>query len=187
MIEQREGRKPALTQQTICIEVVTQSDINETAETMNPLVSAGQQLGVVSLETCRISQLYYLQGEIDDTAITTLAESILADPVTESWHLHDLQSAGSTASGTHFVEVSLLPGVTDSAATNLVRAAHELGIAGLERAATGQRYDLTGDLSSGQLELLASGLFANPVIQRYAIDTAAVAAVSPLSGGRRHG
>ncbi len=40
----------------------------------------------------------------------------------------------------------------------------------LERAATGQRYVLAGDINTDDLHKLATGLFSNPVIQRYAID-----------------
>jgi phosphoribosylformylglycinamidine synthase len=70
----------------------------------------------------------------------------------------------------HFIDVSFLPGVTDPAAENLVRAAHLLGLKGLERAATGRRYRLTGTLSTGDLRRLAVDVFSNPVIQRHTID-----------------
>ncbi|MFN8450033.1 MAG: phosphoribosylformylglycinamidine synthase subunit PurL [Anaerolineae bacterium] len=74
------------------------------------------------------------------------------------------------ADSAHTIEVTLLPGVTDSAAENLLRAAHLLGVAGLERAATGQRYLVDAPLSSAELERLATDRFANAVIQRFSID-----------------
>ncbi len=42
------------------------------------------------------------------------------------------------------VEVALRPGVTDPVADEIVRAAHELGIPGVERASTGFRYLVHG-------------------------------------------
>jgi hypothetical protein len=42
----------------------------------------------------------------------------------------------------YLIEATLLPGVTDPAAENLLRAARLLGVEGLERAATGQRFRL---------------------------------------------
>ncbi len=111
--------------------------------------------------------------------VTHLAAELLADPVTEQFIVddsppHDFQ---------HALEVTLLPGVTDPAAENLVRAAHLLGVTALERAATGQRYLLTGDLSRRDLETLALKVFSNPVIQRYEIDAAISAPFVPYQPG----
>jgi phosphoribosylformylglycinamidine synthase len=133
------------------------------------LLLAGHQLGARGLRRITVSRLHYLQGDLDETAVATLADTLLADPVTETWRVRDPQPADLPA-GHHTVEVSFLPGVTDSAAANLVRTAHQLGVTGLQRAASGQRYGLMGDLDAVDLARLASGLLANPVIQRTAID-----------------
>jgi phosphoribosylformylglycinamidine synthase len=70
------------------------------------------------------------------------------------------------------IEVTLLPGVTDPAAQNLVRAAHLLGITGLAQAATGHRYTLTGslDLNQADRQRLATEVFSNPVIQQVSLN-----------------
>jgi phosphoribosylformylglycinamidine synthase len=60
--------------------------------------------------------------------------------------------------------------VTDPAAENLLRSAQLLGIRGLDRAATGQRYVVDGELTPTALEKLATSQYSNPVIQRYSID-----------------
>lgn len=95
-----------------------------------------------------------------------MAAELLADPVTDQFivesdvdHPYD-----------HVLEVTLLPGVTDPAAENLVLAARLLGVATLEQAATGERYLLTGSLTRDELETLAVKVFSNPVIQRCEID-----------------
>ncbi|MEP7290547.1 MAG: AIR synthase related protein, partial [Chloroflexota bacterium] len=59
--------------------------------------------------------------------------------------------------------------MTDPAAENLIRAAHLLGISGLKRAATGQRYLLEQPLTQAELEALARKV-SNSVIQRFSID-----------------
>ncbi|MCC7355642.1 MAG: phosphoribosylformylglycinamidine synthase subunit PurS, partial [Anaerolineae bacterium] len=68
------------------------------------------------------------------------------------------------------VEVALRPGVTDSVAESLVRAAQVAGIAGLRQAATGRRYELAGSLMASQVERIAQSLLANAVIQTYTIN-----------------
>ncbi|WP_374685791.1 phosphoribosylformylglycinamidine synthase subunit PurS, partial [Promineifilum sp.] len=131
-------------------------------------LAAARQLGISGLAGVSESRLYYLQGALDAEAVAALAGAVLADPVTETWRI--LDDAPATPCGDHRIDVTFLPGVTDSAAASLARVAGRLGIAGVARAATGQRYELTGDLSLADLERLAAGLLANPHVQRYAID-----------------
>jgi phosphoribosylformylglycinamidine synthase len=96
---------------------------------------------------------------------------LLADPVTERLEIGDFQSPISNLqSPIPFIDVTFLPGVTDAAADNLVRAAHLLGIEGLERAATGQRFVVTGETHEATLHRLAVERLANPVIQRFTIN-----------------
>src|SRR5690606_7642477 len=68
------------------------------------------------------------------------------------------------------LEVSLRPGVTDPVANEIVRAAHELGFQSVQRAATGQRFSLTG-LDEFQIPLLATQLLANNVIQHWKLGS----------------
>jgi phosphoribosylformylglycinamidine (FGAM) synthase PurS component len=68
------------------------------------------------------------------------------------------------------VEVTLLPGVTDSVAESLLAGAAMIGVDGLRQAASGQRYTLTGRLSEQEVQRIARGLLANEVIQRFHID-----------------
>ncbi len=167
MSDQKRDQSGAPASPTVCIIVKTRTS---DAEANQSLVRSAHQLGITALQNADTSQLYYLQGNLPDAAVATLAEALLADPVTDTWRVRPLQGGGHPA-GQHVIEVSFLPGVTDSAAANLVRTAHHLGYNDLERAATGRRYELAGDLSADDLARLASGLLANPVIQRFAIDT----------------
>ncbi len=56
-------------------------------------------------------------------------------------------------------------------AEQILRASAEIGIAGLRRVCTGQKYVIHGvDIQTEDLHLLARRLLANPVIQRYTLD-----------------
>lgn len=118
----------------------------------------------------RARQLFFVQGDLTESDVERLCVSLLVDPVTEAFAVSLPEVAQHEPWFDHTVDVTLLPGVTDPAAENLVRASILIGIDGLERAATGQRYLITGKLSRRKLEDLASGIFSNTVIQRYAID-----------------
>ncbi len=144
----------------------------QAAATASPLLTAAHELGVTGLGGVVAGRIYDMMGTLDAAAVARLAAELLADPVTEQWQATVLGGETATAApgDGHWIDVAYLPGVTDPAAQNLVRAAHDLGIGGLRQAATGQRYEVSGALSSAELHHLAVGLFANPVIQRFAID-----------------
>ncbi|HEY3310655.1 MAG TPA: phosphoribosylformylglycinamidine synthase subunit PurL [Anaerolineales bacterium] len=97
-----------------------------------------------------------------------LALELLTDPVVQTASWDELPAPTvPLASAETVLEVALRPGVTDPVAEQIVRAAHELGIEGVKRAATGLRFLIEG-LSEERINLLAKRLLANPVIQRWA-------------------
>ncbi len=127
-----------------------------------------------TVTACHTHRLFFLQGPLSHSDAERLAHHLLTDPVTETSTITEgtppPAPPTTTPTPDHTIDVTLLPGVTDPAAENLLRAAHTLGIAGLERAATGQRHRLWGSLQENNLHHLATTIFANPVIQRYTID-----------------
>ncbi|MAT96655.1 MAG: phosphoribosylformylglycinamidine synthase [Anaerolineaceae bacterium] len=145
----------------------------KTAVNQTKRVQAAHQLGITSLTTIHPSRLIFLQGNLTEADATRLAHELLTDPVTETFTINHLPLTihkRPEAAHNLTVETTLLPGVTDPPAENLHRAAELLGVAGLERVATGQRFELTGNLSDADKQRLATELLANPVIQRFAID-----------------
>ncbi|MBN1219872.1 MAG: phosphoribosylformylglycinamidine synthase subunit PurL [Anaerolineae bacterium] len=146
----------------------------ETEAHGSALVKAAHQLGITPLDTCQIGRLFFLQGQLTLAEADRLAAELLVDPVTETFVVTP-EVAGRVSVLPHptpTIEVTLLPGVTDPAAENLVRAAHLLGLTGLTQAATGYRYTLTGSLTEKDLQRLSVEVFSNPVIQRVAINRA---------------
>jgi len=76
--------------------------------------------------------------------------------------------AGAGASSPRVVEICRKPGVTDPVAIEIVRAAQELGVKGLKRAATGIRWELEADwLDEQSFARITKMLLANPVIERW--------------------
>ncbi len=144
----------------------------QAAATASPLLTAAHELGVTGLGGVVAGRIYDMMGTLDEAAVARLAAELMADPVTERWEASVLgsETAALAPDQGHRIDVAYLPGVTDPAAQNLVRAAHDLGVGGLRQAATGRRYELSGALSPADLHQLAAGLLANPVIQRFAID-----------------
>ena len=135
------------------------------AEPLNGIPDAAHQLNIDGMTGCRVVRLFFLRGSLTRAQAEMLIGELLADPVTEFCTI----DAHAIDGADHTIDVTMLPGVTDPAAENLLRAAGLLGIEAA-RAATGQRYLLDGALTPTQLERLAREICANPVIQRYSIN-----------------
>ena len=128
------------------------------------------------LQSVRVQDLYFIEGQLSQEDLQQLALKLLSDPVTQVASWMELPSVPSKPEpDSAIVEIALRPGVTDPVAEQLVRAAHELNIHGVHRAATGQRFILCFDpsvSSSAVIRLSASlsaTLLANNVIQHWAI------------------
>ncbi len=136
----------------------------------------GIPVGVDGLTHIEVRDLFFLDGtKLTQKALAQWVPALLQDTVVEDASWETIQSGTATAAkasaeADHVIEVTPLPGVTDSVAETLLSAAGELGFARLKRAATGRRYLLTGRITPAHLSRLASGLLANKVVEAFAID-----------------
>ncbi len=141
------------------------------------LVADAHALGYAQVTDVECHDLYFLQGGLSPADVHRLATELLCDSVTQTCRERDERPAGD-----QLIEVALHPGVTDSVAEQIERAARELGVAGLDGVATGWRYIVhsTPSLAPAELAQLARRLLVNPVIHRYAFSL-----IEPLPA--RHG
>ncbi|MCS7221019.1 MAG: phosphoribosylformylglycinamidine synthase subunit PurL [Anaerolineae bacterium] len=141
-----------------------------------------EALGIYGVQAVSVTDLYFLQGdELCVEAVHRLVHILLHDPVVENaaFFCLDGVEAGARPSarspisdppGSYSVEVTLLPGVTDSVAESLLEGAKMIGVDGLERAATGHRYVIVGEVTGAEVRRIAEELLANEVIQTYAVN-----------------
>jgi phosphoribosylformylglycinamidine synthase II len=98
-------------------------------------------LGLTSVTGLRCHDLYFIEGQLSQADLHRLAVELLSDPVTQSYTYTCLTDQSAPAPSSSMVEVALRPGVTDPVAEQIVRGARQLGIAGVERASTGLRFE----------------------------------------------
>lgn len=132
------------------------------------LLSDARALRFTDLRRIECQDLYFVEGQLSQDELQRLALTLLTDPVTQSVEAAEMPKPASRMPGTVIVEVAFRPGVTDPVAGEIVRAAHELGFVGVQRAATGFRYIVEGG-NEVTGHRLAQRLLANAVIQRYTI------------------
>ena len=100
-------------------------------------------LGFQHLRSIQVQDLYFIEGQLSQEVLQQLALKLLSDPVTQNASWMELPSVLSQPEDDAVtVEVALRPGVTDPVAEQLIRAAHELSLHGVHRAATGKRFVL---------------------------------------------
>ena len=133
-------------------------------------------LGVMGLVGCRVSRVYYLQGDLPADDIDLLSREVLVDPVVNE------VTVGSPSPTSHpVVEVAPRPGVTDVEARELERAAAALGLPPV-RASTARRYELIGDLDEAAVSAISRQLLANEIIELHSLGTVQPCFDSPASG-----
>ncbi len=129
---------------------------------------SARTLGVDGLSEARVSELLFVRGNLSESDVTRLCDTLLADPAAHSVTFSE--AGNSPVANSHSVEVAYLPGVMDPLALQLSRAAQQIGLPTIE-AATGTRYELYGDLTTAQIVGLAERLLCNATVQRYALGT----------------
>lgn len=133
-------------------------------------------LGFTSVSRLVCHDLYFIEGDIEPSGLEQLARQVLSDPITQNVDWRKAQNPPAEPqhpdleNDQFIVEVSLRPGVTDPVASEIVRAAEELGIRGVRQASTGWSYIVCGpNLHEPDIHALARRLLANPTIHRYAV------------------
>ena len=133
------------------------------------LLKDARALGFEQLKLIRCEDIYFIEGQLSQEQCGQLALNLLTDPVTQRSEWVELPTPPAIFdAGTVIVEIALRPGVTDPVADEIVRAAREMEIPGVERASTGFRYIIQGG-DEGTAQDLARRLLANMVIHRWAI------------------
>ncbi len=147
---------------------------NKTSDPRNEgYLQGAHALGFTPLHSIIVQDLYFIEGQLSQKELQQLALNLLNDPVTQSASWIELPAPLSPPEDDSVIlEVALRPGVTDPVAEQLVRAAHELNLDGVRRAATGQRFLLCIDQNIDHVSAaksIARSLLANSVIQHWVV------------------
>ncbi|MGO0122615.1 phosphoribosylformylglycinamidine synthase subunit PurL [Desulfothermobacter acidiphilus] len=118
-------------------------------------------LGIHSVDSVRTAKVYRLEG-VGEAEARQLAEQLLCEPVFQSYTLNQPILTGAA----RLVEVAYHPGVMNPEAASLMKAAADLGVAGLLAADSSWEYAFYGAMSQEELELVIRRLLVNDTIQR---------------------
>ena len=121
-------------------------------------------LGINTKLQIRVVDVYWLDGELTGEELKTLAGQLLSDPITQQYTI-DIKHSITATTSIHPIEVTYNAGVADLVSDTIFKAADDLGIKNLTAARTGIRYIIEGKLTKKELDIVASRLLVNPIIQ----------------------
>ncbi|MEE2755878.1 MAG: phosphoribosylformylglycinamidine synthase subunit PurL [Myxococcota bacterium] len=153
---------------TYRVEVIPK--IGQAAPAASGLVGRIRELGIEGVETVSLHRLFFLDGQLADEDVRLVADELLADDVIETYRIFQTGTASETRDELKSIEVSCKPGVTDTVGETLLATAQQLGLSGLEQAATATRYCFTGRVSTDELNNIAKHLLANEVVEQWSVD-----------------
>lgn len=154
------------------VEVFSRKSTGDGFGTQNRFVRLAHEVDITSLTDCIAVRLFFLYGQFTQEDLTHIAQTYLADAVTDEFIISSNGSHSAYPDGfSHTIEVAPLAGVTNSVAENLATRIQHENIGQLEWVTTGTRYYLAGNLTDKEISQLATGIFANETVQHYAVDT----------------
>jgi len=127
---------------------------------------SAEELGILSVESVRVSDLYRFEGKVPMRKLKRIAEDILIDPVIQEYALY---GKNPPVQGRWAVEVLYREGVTDAAGDTASAAVKDSGIISPLPVHTGKKYYFRGPLTEKEVASIAEKILSNQLIQEYAI------------------
>lgn len=129
----------------------------------NSIRSEIEAFGFQGIRGIRVHQIYIIFGNLNRNELTVIADKILADTVTQHYHLSDSQPFISN-SGDHIIEISRKPGVMDPTELSVLKALRDIGIH-IEGVKAARKYIIEGNLSIETVHTIATKVLANTNIE----------------------
>lgn len=134
------------------------------------VLAESKGLGLTSVTSVAATRSFLLQGDLDESSVTSISQTLLVDPVTETFELRQLTrsvSEGGSHSGS-LLNVLFKPGVTDNVAHSTLQTlkARKLPV---EAIATCRKYSFNSDASAAELKRLGAKVLSNDAIEHVVV------------------
>ncbi|MGB0714337.1 MAG: phosphoribosylformylglycinamidine synthase subunit PurS, partial [Phycisphaerae bacterium] len=129
------------------------------------------EAGLTHIKSVHASRIFMLSGTLNDGAVTDFADTFFANPVTESFTIHESLNHRTPQKQT--IEVHPLPGVMNPEAESALRACRrrlQSPDLEIEMIQTGRRYAIEGAKNDDELDRIARRFLANDCIETWYIN-----------------
>ncbi len=127
------------------------------------VVADAAELGIPGPWTVAASRGFLIEGPLGRDQLEPVVQSVLVDPVVETYELAEASSLPESSPAAHLVHVLPRPGVTDPEAESALALLRDLGLP-LENVRTIRTYAIDGPLD--QLPRLISRVLANDAVEQ---------------------
>jgi len=134
-----------------------------------------RDVGITTVKQAMVSDVYLLEGELNEAEVVKIGQELLTDPVVEDFSWGGGPLSRIENGDTHVIEVAYNPGVTDPVAGSVGKAIRDLGIATVTSVKTARKYSLRGNISKEALQSICDKLLVNSLIQHVVTKQEAVA------------
>jgi phosphoribosylformylglycinamidine synthase len=128
-------------------------------------------LGIKTVNRVRVSNVYLLEGKLDDKELLAICRELLTDPIVEEFSYQESPSPD----GARLVEVAYNPGVMDPVEDSVKKGIRDLGITTITAVRTAKKYLFWGDFSDDILQSICDKLLVNSIVQHIVARKEAVA------------
>ncbi|MGQ9678033.1 MAG: phosphoribosylformylglycinamidine synthase subunit PurL [bacterium] len=124
-----------------------------------------RDMGLKSIAPVKITQVWFLEGDLSTEEVEKIAQELLGDRVAENWSVTVLEDGVIKKHDGALVLYN--PGVMDPSVATVLRALEDMGFKGI-RVRSGREYRLGRELGDAEKSLLSRRLLFNPLIQHLA-------------------
>lgn len=125
-----------------------------------------QVLGTHSIRSVSTAHSYLLEGDLNQSDLEKIAQSLLSDPIVETFEIRILSgNTSQSAEAEQLLNVLFKPGVTDNVANSARDAICDLGLS-VENVATCRKYWINSDATSDEADRMASKVLSNDAIEQ---------------------
>lgn len=129
------------------------------------VLAESHAIGIRSIDGLRSARSFLIEGNLDRAQVERAANSLLSDPVVETFSARSLATGSdSPANGHTLLNVLYKPGVTDNVAQSAKQAIKDLGL-DAQAVATCRKYWLGSQASTADVDRLATKVLANGAIE----------------------
>ncbi len=128
-------------------------------------------LGIKNVQRVRVSQVYLLEGRLDEKDLLRICRELLTDPIVEEYSYQEKPVPADA----RLVEVAYNPGVMDPVEDSVRKGIADLGITSVTAVRTAKKYLLWGDFSGDTLQSICDKLLVNSVVQHIVAKKEAMA------------
>ncbi|MGB2798878.1 MAG: phosphoribosylformylglycinamidine synthase subunit PurS, partial [Dehalococcoidia bacterium] len=122
-----------------------------------------QDLGITTVEKAKVTDIYLLEGSLNEEEVRRICRELLVDPVVEEYSYGEASITGVEDSDVRVIEVAYNPGVMDPVEESVKKGILDLGIATVDSVKTAKSYYLWGELSEDTLQSICDKLLVNSV------------------------